>query len=419
MSSRTTFALYFYINGARIRRNGECPLYARISINSKRLTIYTKRNIKLELWDAGKGMAIGNSKEAREFNSFVEVYRAMVYNKYTKLLAEFEEVTLELMSDAIQGTGSSQSKTLCDIWEEQVKVLKALIGKDSSYGNYQKYATDLKYMRQFLQEEYKIDDIPIKLVNRQLVVKFDIFLKTKKQCSYNTATKYLQIFKRIVMIGIRNGWSKINPFDDFKLGFKEVDRPYLTEDELRRIMELEILIPRLEVVRDLFIFACFSGLSYSDILKLKGSELERDPKGVLWIKTRRQKTKVTAQIPLLQIPTAIIDKYCDLSVITAEQKVLPVMSNQKLNSYLKELQMSAKIEKLLTFHVARHTFATTVTMLNGVPIESVARMLGHKNIKTTQHYARIVDSKIGNDMRDLAGKIGERFELSQLSRITQ
>jgi integrase len=270
-------------------------------------------------------------------------------------------------------------------------------------------------MRQFLQEEYKTLDIPIKLINRQMVAKFDLFLKTKKQCGYNTSVKYLQKFKRIVTIGIRNGWLKINPFDDFKLSFKEVDRPYLTEDELRGVMSLELTKPRLEVVRDLFIFACFSGLCYSDILKLKGSELERDPRGVLWIKTRRQKTKVKAQIPLLQIPTAIIDKYCDLSLLSAEQKVLPVMSNQKLNSYLKEIQMTAKIEKILTFHVARHTFATTVTMLNGVPIESVARMLGHKNIKTTQHYARIVDSKIGNDMRELAGKIGERFELSQIT----
>jgi integrase len=331
------------------------------------------------------------------------------------LLAEYQNVTTELLRDAIQGVGTSQSKNLCDIWEDHIKDLKALIGRDTSYSNCQKYITVLKYMRQFLQEEYKTLDIPIKLINRQMVAKFDLFLKTKKQCGYNTSVKYLQKFKRIVTIGIRNGWLKINPFDDFKLSFKEVDRPYLTEDELRGVMSLELTKPRLEVVRDLFIFACFSGLCYSDILKLKGSELERDPRGVLWIKTRRQKTKVKAQIPLLQIPTAIIDKYCDLSLLSAEQKVLPVMSNQKLNSYLKEIQMTAKIEKILTFHVARHTFATTVTMLNGVPIESVARMLGHKNIKTTQHYARIVDSKIGNDMRELAGKIGERFELSQIT----
>ncbi len=415
MSTRTTFALLFYINGARTRKNGECPLYLRISINSKRLAIYTKRNINPNIWDANKGMAIENTKEANEINSFIEVYRGIVYNKYTDLLAEHQNVTTELLRDAIQGIGTSQSKNLCDIWEDHIKDLKALIGRDTSYSNCQKYITVLKYMRQFLQEEYKALDMPIKLINRQIVAKFDLFLKTKKQCGYNTSVKYLQKFKRIVTIGIRNGWLKINPFDDFKLSFKEVDRPYLTEDELRRIMEMEIQIPRLEVVRDLFIFSCFSGLSYSDILKLKGSELERDPRGVLWIKTRRQKTKVKAQIPLLQIPTAIIDKYCDLRLLSAEQKVLPVMSNQKLNSYLKEIQMTAKIDKILTFHVARHTFATTVTMLNGVPIESVARMLGHKNIKTTQHYARIVDSKIGNDMRELAGKIGERFELSQIT----
>jgi integrase len=229
---------------------------------------------------------------------------------------------------------------------------------------------------------------------------------------YNTTIKYLQNFKRVFLIGVKNGWVQSDPFAGFKLNLEETDRTYLTEDELQNIMGLEILIPRLELVRDIFIFSCFSGLAYSDIFKLKGSELERDPNGTLWVKTRRQKTKVKSQIPLLNVPKAIIEKYCDLSILTAESKVLPVFSNQKLNAYLKEIQMMARLEKNLTFHVARHTFATTVTMTNGVPIESVAKMMGHKNIKTTQHYARIVDSKINNDMIDLANRIGTKFSFA-------
>ena len=242
-----------------------------------------------------------------------------------------------------------------------------------------------------------------------MVVKFEVFLRTKKLCNYNTTIKYLQNFKRIVMIGFKNGWLKINPFADFKLTLREVDRPYLTEKELQNIMDLEIMIPRLELVRDLFVFSCFSGLAYADLFKLKASEIECDPKGVLWIRTRRQKTKVKAQIPLLNVPTFIIEKYTDLSILKAEEKVLPVISNQKLNAYLKEIQTLTGLEKSLTFHVAMHTFATTVTMMNGVPIESVSRMLGHKDIKSTQHYARIVDTKIGNDMTDLALKMGTRL----------
>jgi len=381
----------------------------RITINGKRLALFTKRTIKPELWDVSKGMCRGKTQQARDINNFIEAFRTKVFNKHTELMSSYEEVTPELLRDSILCINTAKSRSLCSIWEEHIADLKRMIGKETSYANYQKYSTALRYMKEFLLSEYQMKDVPIKLLNRQMVVKFELFLRTNKFCNFNTTTKYLQNFKRILMIAFRNGWLKVNPFADFKLTLREVDRPYLTEDELKNVMELEILMPRLELVRDLFVFSCFSGLAYSDLFKLKGSEIERDPKGILWIKTRRQKTKVKAQIPLLHIPTFIIEKYCDLSILKAEQKVLPVLSNQKLNSYLKEIQTLARNEKTFTFHMARHTFATTVTMMNGVPIESVARMLGHKNIKTTQHYARIVDTKIGNDMMDLAQKLGNRF----------
>ena len=409
MSSKTTFRLMFYINRSRPTKNGECPINMRITINGQSLAMFTKRNVHPDVWDGKLGMCKGKTSEALEVNRYMEAFKANAYNKYADLNALYDQATPELLRDAILCVNTSKSKTLFTVWEDHTHDLKLLIGKETSYANYQKYCTALKWMKQFLMEEYRVHDVPIKLINRQMVVKFEVFLRTKKLCNYNTTIKYLQNFKRIVMIGFKNGWLKINPFADFKLTLREVDRPYLTEKELQNIMDLEIMIPRLELVRDLFVFSCFSGLAYADLFKLKASEIECDPKGVLWIRTRRQKTKVKAQIPLLNVPTFIIEKYTDLSILKAEEKVLPVISNQKLNAYLKEIQTLIGLEKSLTFHVARHTFATTVTMMNGVPIESVSRMLGHKDIKSTQHYARIVDTKIGNDMTDLALKMGTRL----------
>ncbi len=412
MSSKTTFRLMFYINRTRPNKAGECPINMRITINGKSITIFTKRLVKADIWESKIGVCRGKTAIAVEVNKYLEEFKANTYNKYSELNAKYDHTTPELLRDSLLSVNSAKEHNLCVMWEDHLENLKKLIGIETSNGNYYKFKSTLKYMREFLKSEFKLSDIPIKMVNRSLIVKFDLFLKTQKVSSYNTTIKHLQNFKRIVMTAMKNGWIRLNPFVDFKLTMREVDRPYLTETELQKIIDLEVMVPRLELVRDLFVFASFSGLSYADLFKLKGSEIERDNKGVLWIKTRRQKTKIRSQIPLLQIPTYILEKYCDLSILKAEQKALPVFSNQKLNAYLKEIQDLAKIEKPLTFHVARHTFATTVTMMNGVPIESISKMLGHKNIKTTQHYARIVDSKIGMDMGELATKIGARLTLS-------
>ncbi|OYU93884.1 MAG: hypothetical protein CFE21_18810 [Bacteroidetes bacterium B1(2017)] len=409
LSSRTSFKLMFYINNSRPNKRGECPINLRITINGDIEVLSTQRTVSPDIWDSINGHCFGKTAKAVEVNKHLDLIKVNAYNKYNEILGMYEMVTAKLLKDAILCIGTAQSKTLCDLWEDHVKSLHAMIGKGTSYGNYHKYRTALRYMREFLLLNYRIKDVPVKLVNNHMVTKFDIFLQTNKKCCGNTAKKYLQNFKTICNIALKNGWLKLNPFAFVKLTLEEVDRPYLTEEELNRIIGLEILMPRLEVVRDLFVFASFTGLSYADLFKLDKSMIEMDNKGVFWIRTRRQKTRVKTQVPLLSIPVALLEKYCDLSLLSAEDKVLPVMSNQKINAYLKEIQTFAKIEKELTFHVARHTFATTVTMFNGVPIESVSKMLGHKNITTTQHYARIVDLKVGNDMVDLANKLGGRF----------
>jgi integrase len=196
-----------------------------------------------------------------------------------------------------------------------------------------------------------------------------------------------------------------DPFNGINLTLKEVDRPYLSFEELQRLIEFNSVFDRLNRVRDFFVFSCYTGLAYIDVKKLKRAEIEGNDEMGFWIRTRRQKTGGRANIPLLDIPMSIIRNYCQLELLDAEDSILPILSNQKMNAYLKELADLCNIQKQLSYHVARHTFATTITMMNGVPIETVSKMLGHKNIHSTQHYARIVDKKVGDDMKLLAAKL--------------
>lgn len=263
----------------------------------------------------------------------------------------------------------------------------------------------------YLSDHYRVTDVPITQVNYELIRAYKEYLIGEKDLSYNTTIKFLQFTKKITLRAIRAGWLKMDPFDGMSLTLKETDRPYLTEEELESIENKEFKVQRLELVKDLFLFACYTGLSYSDVKKLQKSEIEKSPKGMWWIRTRRQKTNERSQVPLLAPAMQIIEKYADLKSLDAEDKVLPVLSNQKLNSYLKEVADFCGIQKKLTFHVARHTFATTITLSNGVPIESVSKMLGHTNLRTTQHYARIVDDKVAGDMAQLASK--GKFDLAK------
>lgn len=223
-------------------------------------------------------------------------------------------------------------------------------------------------------------------------------------CCVNTTAKYLQQFKHIITLAKNNGWIQSDPFANFKIRFKKVDRGYLNQDELTTIMQKKIAIKRLEQVRDIFIFSCFTGLAYVDVRNLNEKDIRKSFDGKLWIMKKRQKTDVQSNILLLDIPKMILFKYKNM---LPNDKLLPIISNQRLNSYLKEIADICGIDKNLTFLLARHTFATTVTLAKGVPMETVSKMLGHTSVRTTQIYARITDSKIGNDMQELSVKLKE------------
>jgi site-specific recombinase XerD len=377
----------------------------RININGDRVALQVHRFIKPEDWDPARYVMKGRTEEARVFNNYLEAVRLKANKKYNELLSYTDDVTPQMLRDAILGVNTAKTRQIIDIWEGHVSDLKKLIGKENSYATYQKYNTAKNHFQSFLQNKYQLNDVSIKAMDYQMIQQYSIYLKTEKGCSFNTATKFLQNLKTITSISIRSGWLVKDPFNGISLTLKEVDRPYLTFEELERLIEFNSVFDRLNRVRDFFVFSCYTGLAYIDVKKLKRAEIEGNDEMGFWIRTRRQKTGGRANIPLLDIPMSIIRNYCQLELLDADDSILPILSNQKMNAYLKELADLCNIQKQLSYHVARHTFATTVTMMNGVPIETVSKMLGHKNIHSTQHYARIVDKKVGDDMKLLAAKL--------------
>lgn len=404
-SQKANFSLIFYISRTKAKKNGEVPVLMKININGNRVVMNLQRSINPNDWDSARARALGRTNEARIFNEYLETIRVKAHKKFTELLAYTDEVTPQMLRDAILGVKSAKSKQIIDIWQDYVADLFKLIGKEVTRATYQKHSRAMRYFEEFLRKKYQASDVSIKSVNYQMIQQFSIFLKTDKECNHNTTIKFLQNLKTVTRLSIRSGWLLKDPFNGISLTLKEVDRPYLSHEEIERLIAFNSPFDRLNRVRDFFVFSCFTGLAYIDVSKLKRSEIEGNEESGFWIRTRRQKTGGRANIPLLDIPMSIINNYSRLELLRANDPILPILSNQKMNAYLKELADLCGIEKQLSFHVARHTFATTVTMMNGVPIETVSKMLGHKNLQSTQHYARIVDKKVGDDMKLLAAKL--------------
>jgi len=364
-----------------------------------------RKRIPVKAWSSKTSMPCGNSVQAQDISLYLETVRHRAFQTFTDLSREYDDVTPELVRDYLQGVKGGSSQTLMEIWNEHNLELKKTIGKQCSYALWQKHNTSKSHFRDFLRIYYRTSDVPIKQVRFHMIREFEQYLKGDKGLSYNTTIKFLQFTKKITIRAIKSGWLKVDPFQDYKLSLKDTDRPYLTQMEIESIVQKRFKNIRLDQVKDIFLFSCYTGLAYADVKKLCRAEIEQTPNGLWWIKTRRQKTKQRSQIPILASAMEIIEKYTNLRELSAKDLILPVISKQKMNAYLIEIADIVGIEKNLTFHVARHTFATTVTLQNGISIESVSRMMGHTNIQSTQHYARIVDKKIADEMMAMSERV--------------
>ena len=327
-----------------------------------------------------------------------------LYDTHYTLIRENEIITAKVIKSKYSGAADRQ-RMLIPIFEKHNDEVTALIGKEFAAGTLERYKTSLSHTIQFLKWKYKVGDIDIRKINHEFVTDYDFFLRSVRNCANNTTVKYIKNFKKIIRISIANGWLDKDPFAKYKAKLKVVERVFLYEEELQTVLEKTFAIERLNQVKDIFMFSCFTGLAYSDVKKINCKNIITAIDGKKWLFINRTKTGNASSVPLLPPALEILVKYEKHSLCKSQDKLLPVLSNQKMNSYLKEIADICGIEKQLTFHTARHTFATTVTLNNDVSMESVSKMLGHKTIHATQHYAKLSDKKLSHDMQFLYSRL--------------
>jgi site-specific recombinase XerD len=363
-----------------------------------------KTDLNPKFWDIKSGKAIGRTNEVVAINNLIDTTKAAIHKIYRDLQERDNNVSSEKIKNVFLGIGGEHQNLLAT-FDEYNKERQLLVGKTLSEATSEKYIMVRNHLCQFIKVWYNRTDIPLKEINHKFICDFEVFMLTTRNCAEGTTSRYLQIFKNFILAALRNEWIVRNPFVNYKIQIKRGDRGYLTQDEVETLMQHTFPAKRFERARDFFIFSCFTGLSFIDVRNLRKEQIQKSFDGGMWIIGKRQKTSVTYKVPLLDIPKTILEKYeKTYQAKLPNSPLLPVMCNQNVNTYLKEIGKLCKIDKRLSFHLARHTFAT-LTLTKGVSIESVSKMLGHSSIQTTQIYARITNEKIGNDMAVFAKNI--------------
>lgn len=392
-----TVSILFYPKKRLSDSDGLASLYARITVDGQRSEFSLGKKIEIKRWCSVGGKLRGTTKKVSEFNTFLDYVRNRCYRIREELLKNGEPISAQSITDIYLGKRKKQWMLL-EIFQNHNDEMASLVGTEYSSGTLQRYKTAYKHTKDFIAYKYNRKDIPVEKLNHEFITSLEYYLKSNKKLGHNSAIKYIVNLKKIIRIAYANQWISRDPFFHWKASWKTRDRKYLTEDELQQLIDAEFDNKRLERIRDIFIFCCFTGLAYVDVKNLTKEAILRDVNGQKWIKTHRRKTKTLSSIPLLPIAENILTKYQGHPFVVTSKGILPVSTNQKSNSYLKEIAEACGIKKNLTTHLARHTFATTVTLSSGVPIESVSKMLGHTSLKTTQIYAKVIDRKLMEDM---------------------
>ena len=382
-------------------KSGRVPILMQLTIGQQTCHISMKQNILPEKW--GDGKPIGHTREDQAITAVLEEIRTKAYNKFLQLQAQNINVTPERLKQALLGKDQVQPRGYVEIFDQWLVEYSKMVGITTSKRTLDKYILVRNRLQDYIASQLGVKDISLEEVTPKFLSNFDNYLRVEYNMANNHAMKIRQKLRTIYRVAIDNGWVSKNPFSTVKIHFDPVERDVLTKSELTALIQTDMIFDRLEKMRDVFVFACFTGLAHCDVAGLTKENIITDEAGQVWLKTHRQKTSEVVDIPLLEIPQLIIKKYQGMKELNG--KLLPTLTNSCSNLYLKEVAVRCGINKTLTFHMARHTFATTVTLSNGVPIESVAKMLGHRNIRTTQIYAKIIKDKLAEDMSKLATRI--------------
>ena len=382
-------------------KSGRVPILMQLTIGQQTCHISTKQNILPEKW--GDGKPIGHTREDQAITAVLEEIRTKAYNKFLQLQGQNINVTPERLKQALLDKDLVQPRGYVEIFDQWLVEYSKMVGITTSKRTLDKYILVRNRLQDYIASQLGVKDISLEEVTPKFLSNFDNYLRVEYNMANNHAMKIRQKLRTIYKVAIDNGWVSKNPFSTVKIHFDPVERDVLTKSELTALIQTDMIFDRLEKMRDVFVFACFTGLAHCDVAGLTKENIITDESGQVWLKTHRQKTSEVVDIPLLEIPQLIIKKYQGMKELNG--KLLPTLTNSCSNLYLKEVAVRCGINKTLTFHMARHTFATTVTLSNGVPIESVAKMLGHRNIRTTQIYAKVIKDKLAEDMNNLATRI--------------
>lgn len=397
---RNSLKTIFLLKKNKTNKKGMAPIYMRLNYNGKRSEFSTDIKIPVELWDQEKGVVRGKDESAKLINTRLSAIEFDVQKQLIVLESIGTPFTVRDIANKVTGKGVRRY-SLLEVFQFHNDDMKKKIGINNTESTYKRYLVTIKKVETFIRYKYRKSDMLLEELNHSFVTSFDLYLKTHDNNCHNTATKHLTNLKKVIRIARANEWMVNNPFAHYKASYYKTNRSYLTAEELSILKEKEIKIDRIEKVRDVYVFACYTGLSFSDLKELNESNIKIGIDGKKWIIVYRHKTNERSPIPLLDEANKILEKYKDSPERVIKGLLLPVSSNQKMNAYLKEIADICGIEKNLTMHTARHTFATTITLTNGVPIETVSKMLGHSDLKTTMTYAKVNDTKIAKEMDGL------------------
>jgi site-specific recombinase XerD len=406
MRSSNTFGIQFVIRLPKQQKNDQATVFARISVNGRRCEISLKKKVNPQNWDDAKGKARGTKDEIRKLNEHIERVRTLIADGYHELIQQKKVVTVDAVKSLFVGADDNEI-TLIKLGNYHNTEMKDKLAD----GTMKNYYTTQKYIAKFLKDKYHRNDISLAELNYKFILDFETFLSKhqpkdhQKPLHNNGIMKHIERLCKMVNMAVTMDWLAKDPFAKYKQHFDKVERFYLTKEELSAIEKKKFSIERLQVVKDLFLFSCYTGLAYIDTMNLTAGNLVKGIDGNDWLITSRQKTDTDVRIPLLPQAEELIKKYQDHPKAVNYGTLFPVISNQKMNAYLKEIADLCNINKTITFHIARHTFATTVTLSNGVPIESVSKMLGHTTIRSTQVYAKVVEQKLSEDMQNLKKRL--------------
>jgi integrase len=388
--------VYFSLRESKQNKKGLSPIEVSITTNGKRIYFSTGKQASAADWNKEKQAVKGKSEEAQLINGYLIQLRNKIYQKEIELLQKGYLITAELLKEAITDKVEAlNEKTLLEVLEEHNTERKAMVGKTVAPATYWVFEYTGRLFKEFIQKKYGRKDLYLREINLGFIQGFHAYLLGEKKMGQNSCIKHLKFLKKLLNLAVSNSYISYNSVNAYKVEREPVDIDFLDEEELRKIINFDTPLPRLERAKDMFLFGCFTGLSYIDIKTLTPEHFEKDSAGRIWIKKRRVKTGVLSRIPLLPIAKLILDKY------KGGEKLLPIQDPADINKYLKDIAILCGINKRICFHTSRHTFASTVTLANNISLEVVSKMLGHTNTRMTTHYAKLIDKYIGEQMDKL------------------